>query len=71
MKRIRTINSAYEEIRKLDPNTAITPYYIRKLVDTGRIRSIRDGSKALVDFDNLILYLNGGIENDEEDHTEG
>lgn len=59
MKRIRTINSAVAEIRKADPATAITSYYIRKLVKSGVVRSIPDGSKKLVDFDDLLQYLEG------------
>lgn len=65
MKRIRTINTAAEEIRREDPATAITPYYIRKLVNRGVVRSILDGSKRLVDFDDLLQYLEGG--HDEKD----
>lgn len=59
MRRIRTINTAAAEIRKEDPNTAVTTYYIRKLVETGTVRSISDGVKRLVDYDDLLQYLEG------------
>jgi hypothetical protein len=59
MKRIRTINAAVEEIRREDPATSITSYFIRKLVKSGAVRSIPDGSKRLVDFDDLLQYLEG------------
>jgi hypothetical protein len=69
MVRIRTINSAVEEIRRSDPATAVTPYLVRRLVENGAVRSISDGAKKLVDYDSLLNYLEGG--GDHEDIPDG
>ena len=64
MKRIRTIQGAYEEIKAADPNTGITLSAIRRAVSTGEIPSRRIGSrggyKYMVDLDNVIVYFTGG-----------
>ena len=57
--RIRTIDQAYEEIRKADPETAITRNYIRTLVTDGTIPHIMAGAKYLVDLDVLEDYIRG------------
>ena len=57
--RIRTIQSAYEEIKAVDPNTAVTEYRIRQLVIDGKIPSTRSGTKYLLDLDKLQSYLKG------------
>lgn len=66
MVRIRTIASAAAEIKKEDPGTAITPYYIRRLIENGEVRSISDGVKLLVDFDDLMRFLCNGGKNDHD-----
>lgn len=55
--RIRTIDTAYEEIRKNDPDTAISRNYIRQIVTEGLIPSIRQGSKYLVSMQVLEEYI--------------
>lgn len=55
--RIRTIDTAYEEIRKNDPDTAISRNYIRQIVTEGLIPSIRQGSKYLVSVQVLEEYI--------------
>lgn len=35
--RLRTIKAAWEEVRKLDPETAVTEWYIRQLCKTNQI----------------------------------
>lgn len=63
MKRIRTIQGAYEEIKVADPNTGITLSAIRRAVTTGEIPSRRIGSrggyKFMVDVDKVITYFSG------------
>ena len=64
MKRIRSIQSAYDEIKAADPNTGITLSAIRRAVSTGEIPSrrigARGGYKYMVDLDNVIVYFTGG-----------
>jgi len=57
--RIRTIKSAWEELLRMDPESAISQNYIRILVTNGVVPSLRSGSKYLVDLDKLMQYLNG------------
>ena len=60
LRRMRTILEALEEVKSLDPKTAVTPYCIRMLCKNKRVRCIYTGRKILVDLDDLIGYLNGG-----------
>lgn len=57
MLRIRLIKEAYEEIKKADPGTAITMNYVRKLVVSGAVWSIRVGRRYLINMDDLEDYL--------------
>lgn len=63
MKRIRTIQGCYEEIKAADPNTAITLRAIRRAVSEGDIPSRRIGSgkgwKYLLDVDEVMSYFCG------------
>jgi excisionase family DNA binding protein len=55
--RIRMMKEAYEEIKKADPRTAITMNYIRRLVISGAVPSIRAGSRYLINMEELEHYL--------------
>ncbi len=57
MERIRTINEAVQMIRKEDPESRISAYMIRQLAYNEKIRSIKSGSKVMVDFDSLLAFL--------------
>ena len=63
MKRVRTIQGAYEEIKAADPNTGITLRAIRRAVSEGDIPSRRIGSgkgwKYLLDVDEVMSYFCG------------
>lgn len=63
MKRIRTIQGCYEEIKAADPCTAITLRAIRRAVSEGDIPSRRIGSgkgwKYLLDVDEVMSYFCG------------
>lgn len=64
MKRIRTIDGCYREIKEEDPNSAITLRAIRRAVSEGDIPSRRIGSgkgwKYLVNLDDVVFYFAGG-----------
>lgn len=62
MLRMRTIDKALEEIKKADPDTAITKYAIRQLVISHEIPSITRGNKYLINLDALLAYLGGQSE---------
>lgn len=53
MKRIRTIDQAYDEIKAKDPETAISRYLVRQMVKQGTVPSLPSGKKRLVDVDVL------------------
>jgi len=55
--RMRTQAMAYREIVETDPNTALTPHALRKMILAGRIPSVRVGAKYLIDMDNLEQAL--------------
>ena len=57
---MRTIEQAAAWLRECDPGTAITKTAIRRLVTTGAIRSVRVGTKYLIDLATLIKYLDTG-----------
>lgn len=63
MKRIRTIQAAYEEIKHDDPGTSLTPSAVRRAVTSGKIPSRRVGNKGgwkyFVDVDQVIAYFTG------------
>ena len=57
--RMRTIQEAAAELRRIDPHTAVTPYFIRRLVLSGTIPHVKAGNKRLVNLDTLLEYLAG------------
>jgi excisionase family DNA binding protein len=64
---MRLLKDAYTEIKALDPNTAISRYFIRQLVLSGKVPCTMAGRKRLVNLDALIAYL----ASPEEDENEG
>lgn len=50
MPQIRTIKGAADEIKKIDPDTAITEYRIRLLVNEKSIPSVSVGNRKLVNM---------------------
>ena len=59
MGRLRSINDAHKLLLQEDPDSAVTKYFIRKLVTEGTVRSFQTGNKHLVDVDVLHDYLYG------------
>ena len=60
--RIRTIREVIALLKQADSQTAVTYHFIRKLCDSGCIKSIRAGKKILINYDELIAYLNLDID---------
>ena len=54
---MRTLDECYNEIKKIDENTAISKYYIRQLAISGKIPVVMCGRKRLINLDGLIEYL--------------
>ena len=57
--RVRTLPEAVRCIRETDPDSALTPHALRKLVLAGAVPCIRIGAKRLVDMDVLERFLSG------------
>lgn len=51
--RMRTINEAFDYIKKRDPETSITKTGLRRLITSGVIPSVRVGAKYLVSLEIL------------------
>lgn len=54
---IRTIEQAYDELKKRDPETAITKNLVRELIKQDKVPCIQAGKKRLVDVDVLEQYV--------------
>jgi len=57
---MRTINEAVILIKESDPDSAITYHSIRKLCDQNVFTVVKIGKKYLINFDELLNYLNIG-----------
>ena len=57
LPRMRLIKECVAELKAVDPGTAVTEYYIRGLVKTGKIPVVMAGKKALINLDGLLGYL--------------
>lgn len=55
--KMRTIEQAAAIIKEIDPDSALTKTAVRRLVTTGKIESVRIGTKYLINLDSLISYL--------------
>ena len=54
---MRTVNEAAQELKQLDPNTAMSSYHIRRLCLDGILPTVRAGKKLLLDLNLLIEYM--------------
>ncbi len=57
LPRMRTIKKAIEEIKELDPNTALNESQLRQMVKAGKIQKVTAGRHTLINLDLLIEYL--------------
>ena len=69
--KMRTINSAFTELKHNDPDTAMTLSGLRRLVKTGSVPSINIGRRILVDYDGLVEYLRNPHERQQADNEHG
>lgn len=60
ISKMKTVKQCFEEIKKLDHETAITQWFIRCLCKKNKVKHFMTGTKILVNFDDLINYLNNG-----------
>lgn len=55
--RMRTLNKALEEIRSVDPDTAISMRAIRRMIANGELQVYYVGKKRLINLDMLFEAL--------------
>ena len=55
--RMRTLPKAYQEIKKLDPDTDFSMRALRKLIKSGEIPTVKIQNKTLVNLDLLLEKL--------------
>lgn len=61
MPQIRTIKGAAEEVKKVDPESAITEYRIRLLVNEKIIPFVPVGNRKLVNMDDVWNCFNSNV----------
>lgn len=57
MLTLRAPKKCAEHFRRLDPDTAVTEHYIRRLVANGDIPSIRNGTKILIAVEDVEAFI--------------
>ena len=69
MARMRTVNQVMEYLRRKDPNSAITEWWLRENLRNGTIHHHKAGNKYLINLDYLEEFLNNPsrIEDDENE----
>ena len=65
MAKYRTIQQAFECIKALDADTAITYHALRQLVISGQIPSMRIGKKYVIDLDTLSAFMGVQVAQDQ------
>lgn len=58
LPKMRTAEQAYEEIKSMDPNTAIKLHHVRRMIRSGRVPVVQvSPQRKLVNLDLLIEAL--------------
>ena len=57
--KMRTLPKAMEEIKQLDPDTALTLSTLRLLVKRGELPVVHIRNRQLIDMETLTAYLKG------------
>ena len=55
--RLRKKEKVIKEIKKIDPNTAVTDYLIRVLVKEGKLSKINYGNAHLINLDEVADFF--------------
>lgn len=65
-QKFRTINSAYAEIKKQDPETEISMCGIKAGVKQGLIPSVKIGNKVVVSIEGILKFYSGEAQQAQE-----
>ncbi len=58
MERLRTIEQTIQELKRVDPDTALTSWALRGLIREGKIPCIKIGSKSLLTVESVERFIN-------------
>lgn len=61
MEKLRTIDNAIIELKRIDPDTALTGWALRQLVKEGKIPALMVGSKQLISVEAVERYVNSQV----------
>lgn len=54
---MRSPKGCYDMIHISDPDSTVSEHYIRQVVATGKVKSVRAGRRILVNYDSLLDHL--------------
>lgn len=57
-----TINGLFKKLKAENPESELTLYFIRQLIVTGQIPSIKAGRKYLVNYEAFCQFLSGNAQ---------
>lgn len=60
--RMRTAKGILAELKAVDPNTAVTLSFIRRIINSGKVPVVQAGKKKLVSLDLVLALLESGGE---------
>ena len=58
--KMRTVAKTVDELKRLDPDTCVSAYYIRQLIKKGELPVVWAGSRALINLDDVLTLLHIG-----------
>ena len=64
MLRMRYATEIVAEIAEDDANTSITVGFIKKIAQSDKIRTAKNGQRTLICLDDVLAYLEGGVDRD-------
>lgn len=70
LQKYRTINAAYAEIKKQDPETEISMHGIRMGVKQGLIPSTKIGKKVVVSIESILNFYNGKFQQPQQEQAD-
>ena len=59
MAQYRTIAQAIKELKRVDENSAITEFTVRRLCQQNRLSVLRSGNTTYVDMVDLFKFMDG------------
>ena len=64
MMRMRYAREIVGEVKKIDENTSITVGFIKKIAQSDKIRTAKNGKRTLICLDDVLASLEGGVDRD-------